>query len=137
LPQLIWGGSRYLANGLCSLFHQDLRLVRHPVQTVRDFKSVFGMVVGCIRERSFLLDKQPHLVSWLPIAVPLTQWVIWPPPFMGNPFGALGPLGIFPLFFKFYDSLCGFQCPPSHIMTKARTARCVPSYVSLILILRY
>ncbi|CAM9090374.1 unnamed protein product, partial [Ectocarpus fasciculatus] len=66
--KLIWGGSRYLANALCSLFHQDFRLVRQPIHT-----------------RSFLLEQQPHLVKWIPIAVPFTQWFIWPPPFQGNP----------------------------------------------------
>lgn len=121
--QLIWGGSRYLANALCSLFHQDFRLIRRPVETINQFQQVFKMVLGCHRERSFLIEKQPHLVSWIPIAVPFTKWFLWPPPFQGNPFGSFGPLGIFPLFFKFYDSLCGFRCPPSHIMTKARTYR--------------
>lgn len=83
------------------------------------------MVMSCHRERSFMLREQPHLVSWIPIAVPFTKWFIWPPPF-GNPMGAIGPIGVFPVFFKFYDALCGFTCPPSHVMTPSRTARKFP-----------
>jgi len=83
------------------------------------------MVLNCHRERKFLLDTQPHLTNWLPIAVPLTQWIQWPPPF-GFPPAALGAFGLFPLFFKFYDSLTGFTCPPSHIMTPSRAKRKFP-----------
>ena len=36
---------------------------------------------------------------------------------------ALGPLGVYSLFFKFYDFLAGFKVPPSHIMSKSRAAR--------------
>ena len=42
---------------------------------------------------------------------------IWIPP------AALGPLGVYSLFFKFYDFLAGFKAPPSHIMTRTRAAR--------------
>jgi glycerol-3-phosphate dehydrogenase len=95
------------------------------VDTVERFKDVFRMVLSCHRERSFLIETQPHLVAWMPIAVPFTKWFIWPAPF-NHPLASLGPLGLFPLFFKFYDSLCGFRCPPSHIMSPARTARKFP-----------
>ena len=36
----------------------------------------------------------------VPIAVPLKSWLLWPPPFGYYP-AALGPLGLFPVFFKF------------------------------------
>lgn len=61
------------------------------------------MVLNCHRERRFLLERQPHLTSWLPIAVPLTSWIVWPPPF-GFPPAVLGALGLFPLFFKFVSA---------------------------------
>ena len=123
--KLIWGGSRYLVQALVSLFNFDLRLLRSPTQTVKRFMDDFRMVMNCHRERKFLLDTQPHLTNWLPIAVPLRSWIQWPPPF-GYPPAALGALGLFPLFFKFYDSLSGFTCPPSHIMTPSRAKRKFP-----------
>lgn len=58
------------------------------------------MVLNCHRERKYMLEKQPHLTHWLPISVPLTKWLIWPPPFNYPP-AALGPLGLFTIFFKF------------------------------------
>ena len=48
-----------------------------------------------------MLEQQSHLTNWLPIAVPIEKWLIWPPPF-GYPPAALGPLGLFLLFFKVY-----------------------------------
>eukprot|EP01041_Mallomonas_annulata_P002525 gene2525-4909_t len=123
--KLIWGGSRYLVQALVSLFHYDLRLLRRPRQTIQNFLSDFRMVLNCHKERKFLLETQAHLTNWLPIAVPITKWILWPPPF-GYPPAALGPLGLFPLFFKFYDSLSGFTCPPSHLMTKRRALRKFP-----------
>lgn len=101
-----------------------------------------------------MMNKQVHLTDWVPISVPLTSWLIWPPPF-GYPPAALGPLGLFTVFFKFvslflsfflslcccfcadgfyhlsccdfqYDALSGFNCPPSHIMTKSRAKRKFP-----------
>jgi glycerol-3-phosphate dehydrogenase len=123
--KLIWGGSRYLVQAFINLLNPDLRLVRSPIQTITKFLEDFKMVLNCHRERKFLLDTQPHLTNWLPIAVPLTQWIQWPPPF-GFPPAALGAFGLFPLFFKFYDSLTGFTCPPSHIMTPSRAKRKFP-----------
>jgi glycerol-3-phosphate dehydrogenase len=123
--KLLWGGSRYLVQALVSLFNFDLRLLRSPVQTVRKFMEEFKMVLNCHRERTFMMLKQPHLTHWLPIAVPLDRWFIWPPPFAYPP-AALGPLGLFPLFFKFYDALSGFNCPPSHVMNRQRALRKFP-----------
>ena len=123
--KLIWGGSRYLVQALVALFHHDLRIIRRPKETINKFLEDFRMVFNCHKERKFLLQTQSHLTSWLPIAVPLTKWIIWPPPF-GYPPAALGPLGLFSLFFWFYDSLSGFSCPPSHIMTKSRARRKFP-----------
>jgi len=123
--KLIWGGSRYLVQCLVSLFSLDMRLLFSPIKTIRKFMEDFKMVLNCHRERRFLLQTQPHLTNWLPIAVPLTKWILNPPPF-GYPPAALGPLGLFPLFFKFYDSLAGFTSPPSHIMTPSRATRKFP-----------
>ena len=123
--KLIWAGSRYLVQALVSLFHYDLRLLFRPKETISRFMEDFRMVLNCHRERTFLLKNQPHLTNWLPIAVPMDKWLIWPAPFNYPP-AALGPLGLFPLFFKFYDFLGGFSSPPSHIMTKSRARRKFP-----------
>lgn len=98
--KLLWGGSRYLVQAFVSLFNFDLRLLRSPSTTLQNFVKEFKMVMNCHRERSFMLENQPHLTHWVPIAVPLKNWLIWPPPFNYPP-AALGPLGLFPLFFKF------------------------------------
>ena len=102
--RLLWGGSRYLVQAFVSLFNQDLRLLKHPIDTWNRFKSEFKMVLNCHRERKFLLETQSHLTNWVPIAVPLTKWLIWPPPFDYPP-AAIGPIGVFPLFFKFVSVL--------------------------------
>ena len=99
--KLLWGGSRYLVSAFVSLFNHDLRLLRRPKDTINKFLEEFKMVMNCHRERRFLLNKQPHLTNWVPIAVPL----LWPPPFKYPP-AAFGPLDIFPLFFKFVSSNC-------------------------------
>lgn len=123
--KIIWAGSRYLVNAFVSLFHSDLRLLRDPVKTLSKFASELHMVQNCHRERRFLLEMQPHLANWIPLAVPFTQWILWPPPFGFAP-AALGPLGLFPAFFKVYDAMGGFCSPPSHIMTPKRADRKYP-----------
>ena len=37
-----------------------------------------------------------------------------------------GPVGLFSMFFKFYDGMCGFSCPSSHILSRKRAARIFP-----------
>lgn len=82
------------------------------------------MVKGAHKERRILLENNPHLTNWVPIAVPIDKWISWPPPF-GHPLFAIAPL-ILPAVFKFYDSMSGFSCPPSHIMGKQRAERKFP-----------
>jgi hypothetical protein len=96
--KLLWGGSRYLVQAFVSLLSKNL--ITSPVQTVQKFYHEFRMVMHCHKERNFMLKNQPHLTWWVPIAVPLKHWVIWPAPFNFYP-AALGPMGLFPAFFKF------------------------------------
>lgn len=96
--KLIWGGSRYLVQALISLFGPNV--IMNPSATITKFVADFKMVLNCHRERKFLLETQPHLTWWVPIAVPLKSWLLWPPPFGYYP-ATVGPLGLFPLFFKF------------------------------------
>jgi glycerol-3-phosphate dehydrogenase len=122
--KLLWAGSRYLVQALVKLFRPVS--LASPISSVRSFLQDFNMVLNCHKERAFLLREQPHLTQWLPIAVPMDRWLLWPKPPFDYPPAALGPLGLFAVFFKFYDLLGGWCSPPSHIMTKSRTLRKFP-----------
>jgi glycerol-3-phosphate dehydrogenase len=95
--KLLWGGSRYLVQAIVSLL--NFNLLRNPIKTINKFRDDLKMVMSAHRERKFLLLKQHHLTYWQPIAVPITSWFQWPPPF-GFPLAAIGPIGLYPLFFK-------------------------------------
>lgn len=123
--KLIWGGSRYLANALASLLNTDLRLLKRPKETLHSFWSECKMVLDCHRERRFMLHEQPHLTNWIPLVVPFRNWFTWPPPF-NFPLAAVGPLGLFPVFFKIYDMMSGFSCPHSHVIFPTTLGKCVP-----------
>ena len=120
--KLIWAGIRYIATAFSSLLRW--RNVTRPMDALSDFMSEFKMVLGAHYERKIMLENNPHLTNWVPIAVPITSWISWPPPF-GHPVFATAPLTL-PALFKFYDSLSGFTCPPSHIMGKKRAMRKFP-----------
>lgn len=119
--KLIWAGSRYLVQAFVNLLSPS-RLLKNPIKTVKSFYGEFKMVLNCHRERTFLMEKQPHLTNWVPIAVPLQNWLLFPPPYGFWP-AVFGPFGVFQLFFKFYDSMARFRVPPSHKMNKNRSRR--------------
>eukprot|EP00439_Symbiodinium_sp_Y106_P077655 s2731_g16.t1 len=96
--KLLWAGSRYLVKGLVKLFSPSSLM--NPVaawseswtalldtaaqQSYGDdmeFAGTWHMVLGCFRERTYMLTMNPHITNWVPIAVPLDKWIIWPPPF--------------------------------------------------------
>merc|ERR1719223_439760 len=84
------------------------------------------MVLGCIRERTYMLTMNPHITSWVPIGVPLDRWIIWPPPF-GYPPAALGPAtGLFVAFFKIYDAIGMWAAPSSYVMSAAQAVQEFP-----------
>mmetsp|Transcript_72426 Transcript_72426/g.158014 ORF Transcript_72426/g.158014 Transcript_72426/m.158014 type:complete len:600 (+) Transcript_72426:3-1802(+) len=69
-----------------------------------------------------MLETNPHLTNWVPVAVPMDRWFLWPAPFNYWP-AALGPAtGMFIFFFKFYDALSNWSAPGSYVMS-ARRAR--------------
>jgi len=116
--KLLWAGSRYLVKGLVKLFSPSS--LSNPSAAFSDFLGTWHMVMGCFTERTYMLTMNPHITSWLPIAVPLDKWIIWPPPFDYPP-AALGPCtGLFVVFFKFYDFLGNFVAPPSYVMSSSR-----------------
>eukprot|EP00420_Gonyaulax_spinifera_P036223 CAMPEP_0197884824 /NCGR_PEP_ID=MMETSP1439-20131203/11139_1 /TAXON_ID=66791 /ORGANISM="Gonyaulax spinifera, Strain CCMP409" /LENGTH=788 /DNA_ID=CAMNT_0043504567 /DNA_START=99 /DNA_END=2465 /DNA_ORIENTATION=- len=122
--KLLWAGSRYLVKGLVKLFSP--KSLMDPAGAVSDFLGTWHMVMGCFRERTYMLTMNPHLTSWVPIAVPLDKWIIWPAPF-DYPLAALGPMtGMFVIFFKFYDALSLWTAPSSYVMSAARACQDFP-----------
>mmetsp|Transcript_9046 Transcript_9046/g.12527 ORF Transcript_9046/g.12527 Transcript_9046/m.12527 type:complete len:756 (-) Transcript_9046:425-2692(-) len=120
--KLIWAGIRYIATAVAQLL--SFRTLTSPIDSVNDFVGEFKMVLGAHKERRILLENNPHLTNWVPIAVPMKSWVQWPPPF-NHPLFSIAPV-VFPGVMKFYDSLSGFSCPPSHLMMKKRAKRKFP-----------
>lgn len=120
--KLIWAGIRYIATAFSSLLR--FKNLTQPVQAVSDFWSEFSMVQSAHNERRLLLENNPHLTKWVPIAIPIKEWISWPAPF-GHPIFASAPITL-PAVFKFYDSMSGFTCPPSHIMRVSRATRKFP-----------
>jgi glycerol-3-phosphate dehydrogenase len=122
--KLLWAGSRYLVKGLVKLFSPSS--LSQPMSAFEEFKGTWHMVMGCFRERSYMLTMNPHITNWVPIAVPLDKWIIWPPPFDYPP-AALGPCtGMFIFFFKFYDALSNWTAPNSFIMSKSTAVQEFP-----------
>ena len=120
--KLIWAGIRYIGTSLAQLLR--FRNFTRPLAAIDDFIGEFNMVLGCHKERKLIMENNPHLTNWVPIAVPMRTWISWPPP-LGHPLFALAPFTM-PAVLKFYDSLSGFSCPPSHVMGKARARRKFP-----------
>lgn len=122
--KLLWAGSRYLVKGLVKLFSPSSILA--PLKAWEEFAGTWHMVLGCFRERTYMLTINPHITNWVPIAVPLDKWIIWPPPFDYPP-AALGPCtGMFVFFFKFYDLLGLWSAPSSYVMSAARATEEFP-----------
>jgi glycerol-3-phosphate dehydrogenase len=71
-----------------------------------------------------MIDKQPHLTNWVPIAIPFTQWHVTPPPFNHKLF-AFFPI-LAPFVLKVYDAMSNFTCPPSYILTKRKAKEIFP-----------
>lgn len=120
--KLIWAGIRYIATGFASLLR--FRNLLRPIDAVKDFWGEYQMVQAAHRERKLLVDNNPHLINWVPIAIPIKEWISWPPPF-GHPVFASAPITL-PLVLKYYDAMSGFTCPPSHIMSVRRAQRKFP-----------
>jgi len=120
--KLIWAGIRYIATATGQLLR--FKNITRPINALSDFSSELKMVVGAHKERRILLENNPHLTNWVPIAVPMKTWTVWPAP-LGHPIFSLVPM-VLPAVFKFYDSLSGFSCPPSHIMSRSRAQRKFP-----------
>ena len=71
-----------------------------------------------------MIEQQPHLCHWMPIALPFDRWWVTPPPF-GHSLFSLFPV-LSPLVVKFYDSLSSFTCPPSFVVGPKAAQRRFP-----------
>lgn len=122
--KLLWAGSRYLVKGMVKLFSPSS--LADPSGAWAEFMGTFKMVMGCFRERTYMLQMNPHITSWIPIAVPMDKWILWPPPFDFVP-AAVGPAtGLFVIFFKMYDALGLWSAPSSYVMSPSRAQQEFP-----------
>ena len=120
--KLLWGGSKYIASATAQLF--SWKSLAHPIDAVSAFWSEMKMVRHCHLERTYMMETHPHLVNWVPIAIPFKEWIMTEP-VLDHPLFMILPL-IAPLFTKFYDSLSGFRCPPSYVLGSARAQEAFP-----------
>ena len=109
--KLIWGGFKYLQVAFAELLSWNS--LGSPVGSFGKFWGEFSMVAECCTERSWLAGMQPHLVHYVPQAVPFFSWVAWPP-FFDHPFYSILPIIALPAFI-FYDALAGFNGPSSYV----------------------
>eukprot|EP00316_Scyphosphaera_apsteinii_P011598 CAMPEP_0119316294 /NCGR_PEP_ID=MMETSP1333-20130426/39315_1 /TAXON_ID=418940 /ORGANISM="Scyphosphaera apsteinii, Strain RCC1455" /LENGTH=743 /DNA_ID=CAMNT_0007321899 /DNA_START=37 /DNA_END=2268 /DNA_ORIENTATION=+ len=120
--KLIWGGFKYLQVAFAELLSQNTLSV--PISSLQKFWGEFNMVWECCQERSWLAGFQPHLVEYVPQAVPFNVWFQWPP-FFDHPFYSILPVLAVPAFW-FYDALAGFHGPMSYWMGPAKTKEVFP-----------
>jgi len=120
--KLIWGGFKYLQVAFAELLNR--KTLYSPLSSIKKFVGEFGMVVECCTERSWLAGMQPHLVQYVPQAVPFHSWFAWPP-FFDHPFYSILPILALPAFI-FYDALAGFNAPSSYAMGPKKTKEVFP-----------
>lgn len=120
--KLIWGGFKYLQVAFAELL--NWKTVSAPIASCNKFFGEFMMVWECCTERSWLAGMQPHLVRYVPQAVPFTSFVQWPP-YFDHPFYSILPILAVPAFI-FYDALANFHAPLSYAMGPAKTKEVFP-----------
>mmetsp|Transcript_51209 Transcript_51209/g.76503 ORF Transcript_51209/g.76503 Transcript_51209/m.76503 type:complete len:667 (-) Transcript_51209:446-2446(-) len=126
--KLIWAGIKYIATAVASLLR--VHNLTQPYKALQDFYGEYQMVMGAHKERRILLQNNPHLTQWVPIAIPFESWLTsWPPPFH-HPLFVTAPL-VMPAVMKIYDAMGGLSAdynnvPPSHIMGRKRALRKFP-----------
>jgi len=120
--KLIWGGFKYLQVAFAELL--STKSITAPIASVKKFWGEFLMVYECCTERSWLAGMQPHLVQYVPQAVPFSTWVQWPP-YFNHPFYSILPIIALPAFW-FYDALAGFNGPLSYAMGPRKTKETFP-----------
>ena len=120
--KLLWGGSKYIATAVSQLF--SWKSLTQPISAIGAFYSEMKMVLHCHKERTYMMETHPHLVNWVPIAIPFKSWIMWEP-VLDHPLFMILPL-IAPIFTKFYDSLSGFHCPSSYVLGPRKAKETFP-----------
>lgn len=120
--KLIWGGFKYLQVAFAELLSTNT--LKSPISSFNKFFSEFMMVYECCQERSWLAGQQPHLVQYVPQAVPFKSLVQWPP-YFNHPFYSILPILALPAFI-FYDFLASFHAPGSYAMSARKTHEMFP-----------
>jgi len=120
--KLIWGGFKYLQVAFAELLNRNT--LTAPISSFQKFWGEFMMVYECCQERSWLAGQQPHLVEYVPQAVPFKSLIQWPP-YFNHPFYSILPILAWPAFL-FYDALAGFCSPTSYVMSARKTRELFP-----------
>jgi len=120
--KLIWGGFKYLQVAFAELLNR--KTIFDPIGGFKKFWGEFEMVYECCQERSWLAGQQPHLVRYVPQAVPFKALVQWPP-YFDHPFYSILPILALPAFI-FYDALASFCAPSSYAMGPKKTKEVFP-----------
>ena len=90
------GGSKYIATGVSAFF--SMKSLSDPIGAVSNLWSEMMMVVNCHKERTYMMETHPHLVNWVPLAIPFRSWLMWEP-VLDHPLFTVLPL-ICPIFTK-------------------------------------
>ena len=122
--KLLWAGIKYMGSAFAYILTPGNYRREGFSAVLKRFWSEMKMVYHCHVERHYMATVNRHLCDWVAIACPFTKW------YMVDEQGRY-PLNQWlfaffpstaPLVMKFYDSLSGFTCPPSYILS-ASTAK--------------
>ena len=80
--KLLWGGSKYIATATAQLF--SWKTLTEPLTAIERYYSEMKMVLHCHQERTYMMETHPHLVNWVPLAIPFRSWIMWEP-VLGQP----------------------------------------------------
>ena len=122
--KLLWAGIKYMGSAFAYVLTPDNYRREGLSSVLERFWSEMKMVYHCHVERHYMSTVNRHLCDWVAIACPFTVWYKvdkdggFP---MKHQLFAFFP-AMAPIVMKFYDSLSGFTCPSSYVLT-ASTAK--------------
>eukprot|EP00977_Amphora_coffeiformis_P013103 scaffold3362_cov154-Amphora_coffeaeformis.AAC.5 len=126
--KLLWAGIKYMGSAFAFLLTPENYRREGFSAVLERFWSEMKMVYHCHVERHYMATVNRHLCDWVAIAVPFTKWYKvdkdgrYP---LKHWLFAFFP-SIAPVVMKFYDSLSGFSCPPSYILSASKAKSTFP-----------